>query len=726
MSNISAKEMEVVERFIIIGEYFEALELIDIMIKWENLDNLDLLKVKLNQVNVFLDLGRYKEGLKAIKEIITDSQKSGFREIELSSLIIQSKLLIYTGRFKESLDNLLKIELKFDTNLKKETTSSKTLRVRFLRLKGVCYRATGENELAESSMRESLKIAEELENELEISKTLDRLALMINPKDTEEALKLLKRSLIIRKEIGNKYLLGQTMNRLGIVYLRKGMLDESLAYYIRGLEYTKSYGNKDFQAIINMNIGTIYENQGKLNKSLENYIKSLNFSREVDNKSMISASLYNISAIYRQRGELDKALEYQEECLVEFKQLNYPNGIAASLHNIGIINYHKGNLNEADNFLKRSLSIREEAKNHIGSAASTFYLIQMSLDQGLLDDAKHYLNKLEIIKNKTENKLVGQQHSISEALLLKNSARIPKKAKAEELLRNVIESDIIDHEITTLAYLHLSDLLLEELKLTGENEVLEEIKVLTDQLFEISKNQQSSSLMAETLWLKSQLFLISMELNEAKHLLTQAQLIAEEKDLKRLALKISTEYDKLHNQMNKWQTLMKQDVPLAERLAITDIDNLLIRMIKREEITLLEHEIEDPIFLVILNKDGQTLFTHRFSTLSKLDGALIGGFVAAINSFASEILRAPGNIERIKHQEYNLIIKAHEKMLFTYVYKGQSYSALSKLNNFVELIRTTKLVWEALDEAVEKPFSLNEIIETTLIKKADLIFVTNG
>lgn len=717
--------MEVVERFIRIGEYFEALELIDIMIKWENLDNLDLLKVKLYQVDIFLDLGRYKEGLQTIEKIITDSQKSGFREIELSALLIQSKLLIYTGRFKESLDILLKIELKFDTNLKSKTTFSKTLKVRFLRLKGICCRATGDNESAESSMIESLRIAEELKNELEVSKTLDRLAMLLHPKDTKEALKLLKRSLLIRKEIGNKYFLGQTMNRLGIVYLRKGMLDESLAYYIRGLEYTKSYENKDFQAIINMNIGTIYKNQGKLNKSLENYIKSLNLSREVDNKNMISASLYNISAIYRQRGELNRALKYQEECLVEFKHLNYPNGISASLHNIGIINYHKGNLEKADSFFKRSLSIREEAKNHVGTAASAFYLIQISLDKGLLDDTKHYLRKLEFIKNKIEHKLVSQQYSIAEALLLKDSARIPKKAKAEELLRNVIKDDIIDHEITTLAYLLLSDLLLEELKLTGENEVLEEIKTLTDQLFEVSKNQQSSSLMAETLWLKSQLFLISMEMNEAKHLLTQAQLIAEEKDLKRLALKISTEYDKLINQMNKWQTLMKQDVPLTERIAIADIDNLLIRMIKREEITLLEHEIEDPVFLVILNKDGQTLFTHRFSTLSKLDGALIGGFIAAINSFASEILKAPGNIERIKYQEYNLIIKAHEKMLFTYVYKGQSYSSLNKLNNFVEIIKTTKLVWEALNEAVERPSTLNEIIETTLIKKADQIFVTN-
>ena len=723
MSNIFTKEMNEIENFIRKGEYFEALELIAIMKKWEYLSKKDLMKIYLNEATIFLDLGRYKESLEAIEKVRADSQKSGFREIEFQALLVLSKTLVYMGRFRESLNILLEIELKFDAELKDESVFYKTRRARFLRLKGICYRATGENELASSSMLESLKIAESLEDKLEISKSLDRYAMQIHPTDTEEALRLLKRSLEIRKEIKNNYFLGQTFNRLGIVYLRKGMLEESLSYYQRSLDITEPYRNKDFQAITIMNIGTIYENQGRLNKALEMYIKSLNLSREVDNKNMISASLYNLSAIYRQRGELDKALGYQEECLAEFKELNYLNGIAASLHNIGIIYYHKGDLDNSSKFFKRSLSIREESKNHTGSASSMFYLIQLSLDKGLLDDAKYYLDKLETIKDTVENKLIDQQFSIAEALLLKNSARIPKKAKSEELLRNVIESEIVDHEITTLAYLHLSDLLLDELKLTGEKEVLEEIKSLTDQLFEIAKNQQSSSLMAETLWLKSQLFLISKELSEAKYLLTQAQLIAEEKGLRRLALKISSEFDKLLNQMNKWQALIKQDIPLTERLAISDIDNLLIRMIKREEIILLDYEAENPIFLVILNKDGQTLFTHRFSTLSKLDGALIGGFIAAINSFSSEILKAPGNIERIKHQDYNLIIKAHEKMLFTYVYKGQSYSALKKLNNFVDLAKNSKLVWEALEESAEKPIPLNEIIETALIKKADNVFV---
>jgi len=424
--------MEEVEKFIKNGEYFEALKLIEIMRKWTNIEKYDILKLNLFQTTILQDLGRYKEGLKIIEETILESQKKRFTEIEFQAMLILSKLEIYTGRFKESLNTLLEIELKFESLLKDESIPYKTLRTRFLRLKGISNRATGENELARISFEESLKLAEELENEQEISKTLDRIAMNIHTQDTEEALKLLKRSLEIRKRLGNKYHIGQSLNRLGIVYLRKGMLDEALAYYNRSLEIAKLYDNKDFQAIVFMNLGTVYDGQGKLNKSLENYIKGLNLSREVDNKNMISASLYNISGIYRQRGELDKALEYQEECLEEFKILNYHNGIAASLYNIGLIYYNKGELDKSHNFLKRSLSLREEAKNHVGSANSSFHLIQLSLDRGLLEDAKYYLNKLEVISESIENVIIHQLHSIAEALLLKNSTRIPKRARAEE------------------------------------------------------------------------------------------------------------------------------------------------------------------------------------------------------------------------------------------------------------------------------------------------------
>ena len=127
--------------------------------------------------------------------------------------------------------------------------------------------------------------------------------------------------------------------------------------------------------------------------------------------------------------------------------------------------------------------------------------------------------------------------------------------------------------------------------------------------------------------------------------------------------------------------------------------------------------------LILLNKDGQTIFTQKFLELTKLDGALIGGFLAAINSFASEIFESKGHIERIKYQEYTLIINVQESLLFSYVYKGTSVDSLNKLNEFVESVKKSKLLWTSLMEAAKTLTTLDFSVKTTLERKAEKKFL---
>jgi hypothetical protein len=215
-----------------------------------------------------------------------------------------------------------------------------------------------------------------------------------------------------------------------------------------------------------------------------------------------------------------------------------------------------------------------------------------------------------------------------------------------------------------------------------------------------------------------------LKIQEAKNLLTQAQLIAEEKNLHRLVLKINKEYEILLNQAKQWARLKEENAPLDRRMSMLQIDDLIQSMTSKREIELLEFTQEDPIYLIILSKDGKTLFTRKFHTLSTLDDALIGGFIAAINSFATQIFETTGHIERIKHQDYTLIIKVEEDLLFTYVYKGQSFTALSKLTEYVENISSVNYLWTTLQETTKTPISLDLSFKLDLERKADTIFIS--
>ena len=723
MSLEISSELERIEDSVIKGMYFEALDMIEALEKWENLDNVSKMKIGLIKIRIKMDLGKYKEALKLSEKLKKNSHITKNVTIENDTSILVAEVLIFMGDFKKAHELIIEIESVLESTYDHKDREYKLRKAQLLRLKGVCNRATGDQKTTEKNLNESLSLSKEIEDELEIAKTIDRIAMCIYHNNLDKAAKLLKESLDIRKKIGNKYYIAQTLNRLGIVYDKKGYLEESLAYYINSYEMSKDYENKDFSAITSMNIGNIYQHKGMLNSSLDYYFKAMKEAKEVDNKHMIAACLYNISSIYRTRGELDDALEYLKQCNSHFAELNFLSGLAASYKSMGIIYYSKGDYEKSAELFTKSLELREKENSLTGTADSLFYLIILSLDEGLLEKAKNYHKKLEQIKEKDDNRLIQQKYNIAEALLLKTSPRTPKRAKAEELLRKVIEEEVIDHTIITIAYLNLCDLLLEELRIMGDQDVFNELRTLIDKLFDIAKKQYSFALMAETYWLKSQLALIDLNLKEAKNLLIQAQLIAEEKDLHRLVLKISKEYDELISQMDKWNAILQKDASLSERVHLSNFDKILVKIIRNEEFDIQNLEVERPFMLILLNKNGQTIYTQKFLEFTKLDGALIGGFLAAINSFASEIFESTGHIERIKYQDYNLIISVQESVLFTYVYKGNSFDALSKLNEFVDSVKKSKLLWSSLMETVNTPTTLDFSVKTTLERKAEQKFL---
>ncbi|MFQ5820735.1 MAG: hypothetical protein ACE5I5_12155, partial [Candidatus Heimdallarchaeota archaeon] len=80
---------------------------------------------------------------------------------------------------------------------------------------------------------------------------------------------------------------------------------------------------------------------------------------------------------------------------------------------------------------------------------------------------------------------------------------------------------------------------------------------------------------------------------------------------------------------------------------------------------------------------------------------LIAGFLTAINALVRDAFAASGSIERIKHQEHTLLLKAVEPFLVSYVFQGPSYFALKKLDQFTEALQASPKVWQALTEALQ-------------------------
>jgi predicted amidohydrolase len=127
--------------------------------------------------------------------------------------------------------------------------------------------------------------------------------------------------------------------------------------------------------------------------------------------------------------------------------------------------------------------------------------------------------------------------------------------------------------------------------MTGEDEILHEVKDLTEKLHKIAKDQSSHSLLTEAYVLKSKLALLELDINKAQELLDIALINAEDKGLRTLAVKIYSEKTLLEAEIEKWKYLTKRKAPLNERLELTRLEGLMERVTsKRLEVS--EDEVE--------------------------------------------------------------------------------------------------------------------------------------
>ena len=140
-----------------------------------------------------------------------------------------------------------------------------------------------------------------------------------NQGDIPKALEYFHKSLKIREEIGNKIGIAISLNNIGYIYKNQGvasteasakeeLLNKALEYYHKSLIIKKEIGDKKGIANSLNNIGRIYDDQGDAPQALEYFHKSLMLREEIGDKRGIAYSLDNIGGIELNQGKLTTAL----------------------------------------------------------------------------------------------------------------------------------------------------------------------------------------------------------------------------------------------------------------------------------------------------------------------------------------------------------------------------------------------------------------------------------
>ena len=621
---------------------------------------------ELVKIKKFIDEGDHKKALELIDKF--GLYKRNNLEDNLACQLLRCEISFQQGLFKEilySVDRLFEESLKLGIN---------PLSIDFLMWKARSLISLFELENIDDIINKAddlLKnlIREPSKNYPHENATIafyKALYLYWEKRDANLALENLKNSLILRETLDNKADIILTNLQIAkILIYGKGDLDQANNYLKNGLTLATKINHKFYLAWGLLIKGTSYYKKGDLDHCIQLYEKSLRLYSELNNEFMMGNVLNNLSDVYRLKGELDRALELMEERLT---------------------------------LRSKSGSIREMA---IGYDP----LIQAYIQKGDIEQAKKNLNSMEKLIVHLKDKQINRWYLFDKALILKTSLRAKNRIQAEEILKQIIEVEDSDHELILRALLNLCELLLIELKITNDDEVLEEIKSIITQLLDTAEKQRSYWIWGEAFILQAELALLFLDLNEARRLLTKGQKIAEKYGLESLAIKISNKHDELLHKLGNWEDLQDSEADLSSRLKLTTLDEQIKLMIQNKQYEIPEAIEENPIMILIISEGGTPTFSNLFTDIFMVEDDLISGFLSAFNTFSGELFSE--GLDRASFGEFTLVMKPISRFLACYIFKGHSFYAQKRIEYFIERLETNHELMNKFNEY----HAINRVIE---------------
>ncbi|MHA1453499.1 MAG: tetratricopeptide repeat protein [Promethearchaeota archaeon] len=210
-----------------------------------------------------------------------------------------------------------------------------------------------------------------------------------------EAIASLKEALKLKEEIGNENGLATTLGELGRVYRQMKKLDDALDMCNQAFKIHSKYKNKHGKAYIQGTLGTIYKFKGDLDKSLNHYLAALEFHKEIKNKHGMAIEYRNVATIYNKKKRLNEAEQYYELALEADRdsQEITRDTQAITLGKLGIISRQKKNFEKSYKYHSEALALNEELQNIEGVARDLGNLGLNYWKWGKIDVALEYLNK---------------------------------------------------------------------------------------------------------------------------------------------------------------------------------------------------------------------------------------------------------------------------------------------------------------------------------------------
>lgn len=397
--------------------------------------------------------------------------------------------------------------------------------------------------------------------------------------ELEDAIVNYHRSAAIYETLNNKKSIFSQLEAIGWIKRAQGKLDEALNYFHKMLNLAKEIQDEKYIARSKFSIAFANFYKGDLDQATEYAQECLAVYEKLKHFRGLSAAYSIFGSIYRGKGELDKSLKYYRKVLAIYNEnLDIQKGVTHSycyaLRNIGWIYYYKNKIKKSIEYYREAVkahkSLCEAYKTIFDYDLIMFYLL-LILSSIEIDDFRQIENSMEELSKFTHKwPWTNYFRKCGEALILKNKQRAKYRFQAQRILEEIVEEKF-DYQMEFIIQTNLCDLLLEELKYSGEEEILLEIQDLLNKISDVANNQRSITTLVDLYSLQAKLALIEGNAELSNELLTKALTIAENKGIELLSKKLKLQQNQLFNQIEEWKALFIRNSKLQERIEILNL-----------------------------------------------------------------------------------------------------------------------------------------------------------
>jgi len=663
MPDSRPEELIQAEQLIYEAKFNEAFEIIENFEKKGTPTEKDTLSALIMKGWIYNYKYQWKEANQIGERVYKESQKIGDLSLTIDALLLKGEPMFH-GKLDDALEYVLEAEKKLDVIA--DDSSSDYIRrkasiffykARFYLLKSIY------NKALECALQ-CLEIREKLGRKIDIAYTFQNIAFIyINRGDHNAGLEYAMKSLAIQEELNNRVGIAASLNTVGFAYNFKGNFNQAIEFCKKSLAIEKISNFTKTNVL--RNLGIIHQIIGELSQALRYFSQSVELAEKENNNFFLSMNLVQIGGIYEMKDNDSKAIEYYQ----------------------------------------RSLAVSEKLEHPLVIGLSLWHLISINIDQNSRKQAQQYLERLKELADQTEGREFTHFYLDAKAHFLKTSGRTRDRAKAEILWRQVVNDRISNPAPYIKALGSLCEFLIEELEMSNDSEILNELNPLIMRWHNIAEKTQSHSWLAWAKLFQAKVALIGMKIEEGKKLMTQAQRVAELHGLTRLAQRISYEHDTLLDQINQWKTLKTTDAPISERIKLASTKGVLEHIQGKRDVEPPESVDEQSTVLLIIAEGGILIFSYPFTNEWRIDEDLFSSFLSAFTSFSTEFFSK--ELDRVKFGDEMMLMESIGSFSFCYLFKGQTYLARQKLTKFIEEIQSNSSLWQSL----EQHYKTSQILE---------------